>query len=209
MTITAASGNILPAGTRRACDCDSSSPGGYGRILHLGSELTGQRSSRQAHGRNRNSPAHRWSSRQLQALGILWGTTARAASGSDADCRRPAPVGASKVSHCARPVLDGVPWTSSSQTPSAGPLDGNNLRTRSFAWLLQRAGQAPIRFHSLRHAAAALLMAEGSRSSHQRTARPRRCADDAAHLRARAAVRQEQAAAAMDHLFESRRTKCA
>jgi len=42
-----------------------------------------------------------------------------------------------------------------------GPLDGNNLRKRSFARLLERAGLPPMRFHSLRHAAATVLMAEG------------------------------------------------
>ena len=41
------------------------------------------------------------------------------------------------------------------------PLDGNNIRTRSFARLLERAGLPPMRFHSLRHAAATILMAEG------------------------------------------------
>ena len=41
------------------------------------------------------------------------------------------------------------------------PLDGNNLRTRSFASLLARAGLPPMRFHSLRHAAATILLAEG------------------------------------------------
>jgi integrase len=41
------------------------------------------------------------------------------------------------------------------------PLDGNNVRTRSFAPLLARAGLPPMRFHGLRHTAATLLMAEG------------------------------------------------
>lgn len=41
------------------------------------------------------------------------------------------------------------------------PLDGNNVRTRSFAPLLERADLPPMRFHSLRHSAATLLMAEG------------------------------------------------
>lgn len=40
-------------------------------------------------------------------------------------------------------------------------LDGNNLRTRSFAPLLERAKLPPMRFHDLRHAAATLLMSEG------------------------------------------------
>jgi len=46
-------------------------------------------------------------------------------------------------------------------TARGRPLDGNNVRTRSFARLLQRAGLAPMRFHGLRHTAATLLMAEG------------------------------------------------
>lgn len=41
------------------------------------------------------------------------------------------------------------------------PLDGNNIRARSFARLLERAELLPMRFHALRHAAATLLMAEG------------------------------------------------
>lgn len=41
------------------------------------------------------------------------------------------------------------------------PLDGNNLRERSFKRLLSRAGLPHMRFHDLRHAAASLLMAEG------------------------------------------------
>jgi integrase len=41
------------------------------------------------------------------------------------------------------------------------PLDGNNFRTRAFARLLEKAGLAPMRFHSLRHTAATLLLAEG------------------------------------------------
>lgn len=41
------------------------------------------------------------------------------------------------------------------------PLDGNNLRERSFRRLLERAGLPPMRFHDLRHSAATLLMAEG------------------------------------------------
>ena len=41
------------------------------------------------------------------------------------------------------------------------PLDGNNVRTRSFAPLLEKAGLPPMRFHSLRHTAATILLAEG------------------------------------------------
>jgi len=41
------------------------------------------------------------------------------------------------------------------------PLDGNNFRSRAFARLLEKAGLAPMRFHSLRHTAATLLLAEG------------------------------------------------
>lgn len=44
---------------------------------------------------------------------------------------------------------------------AGGALDGNNLRRRSFARLLERAGLPPMRFHALRHAVATLLMAEG------------------------------------------------
>jgi integrase len=40
-------------------------------------------------------------------------------------------------------------------------LDGNNFRRRSFAPLLQRAELPPMRFHTLRHSAATLLMAAG------------------------------------------------
>jgi len=41
------------------------------------------------------------------------------------------------------------------------PLDGNNLRRRDFARLLEKAGLRPMRLHDLRHTAATLLMAEG------------------------------------------------
>ncbi len=41
------------------------------------------------------------------------------------------------------------------------PLDGNNFRQRAFARLLDKAGLPPMRFHSLRHTAATLLMAQG------------------------------------------------
>jgi len=41
------------------------------------------------------------------------------------------------------------------------PLDGNNLRQRAFARLLERAGLPHIRFHDLRHTAATLLMSQG------------------------------------------------
>ena len=41
------------------------------------------------------------------------------------------------------------------------PLGGNNVRTTSFAPLLEKAGLPPMRFHLLRHTAATLLMAEG------------------------------------------------
>ena len=41
------------------------------------------------------------------------------------------------------------------------PLDGNNFRQRAFARLLDKAHLPPMRFHSLRHTAATLLMAQG------------------------------------------------
>jgi integrase len=41
------------------------------------------------------------------------------------------------------------------------PLDGNNVRARSFKALLKRAELPPMRFHNLRHGAASLLLAEG------------------------------------------------
>ena len=41
------------------------------------------------------------------------------------------------------------------------PLDGDYMRKKSFAALLDRAGLQPMRFHDLRHSAATLLMAEG------------------------------------------------
>lgn len=46
-------------------------------------------------------------------------------------------------------------------TGTGHPLDGNNVRVRSFAPLLARAGLPAMRFHDLRHTAATLLMAEG------------------------------------------------
>jgi integrase len=41
------------------------------------------------------------------------------------------------------------------------PLDGNNIRKRSFKRLLEKAGLPTMRFHDLRHSAASLLLAEG------------------------------------------------
>jgi integrase len=41
------------------------------------------------------------------------------------------------------------------------PIDARNLRKRSFADLLTRAGVKAVRFHDLRHTAATLLMASG------------------------------------------------
>ena len=41
------------------------------------------------------------------------------------------------------------------------PLDGRNIRGRSFPRLLERAGLRKMRFHDLRHSAASLLLAEG------------------------------------------------
>jgi integrase len=46
-------------------------------------------------------------------------------------------------------------------TLTGRPLDGNNFRQRAFARLLGKAGLPPMRFHSLRHTAATLLMAQG------------------------------------------------
>jgi integrase len=86
------------------------------------------------------------------------------------------------------------------------PLDGNNIRTRSFARLLERVGLGPMRFHSLRHAAATLLMAEGvpvkvvsEMLGH---------ADVTVTLKVYSHVlpgMQQQAADAMDRLFAQRR----
>ena len=41
------------------------------------------------------------------------------------------------------------------------PLDSNNIRERSFRKLLEKAKLEPMRFHTLRHSAASLLLAEG------------------------------------------------
>jgi integrase len=82
-------------------------------------------------------------------------------------------------------------------------VDGNNLRTRSFADLLSRAGLPAMRFHTLRHSAATLLMSSGV---------PVKVAsemlghsDIATTLRVYSHVLepdQERAAAAMDTLFK-------
>lgn len=46
------------------------------------------------------------------------------------------------------------------RTRTGNPLDGNNIRERSFAQLCERAGLPHMRFHALRHSAATLLMSE-------------------------------------------------
>jgi integrase len=84
------------------------------------------------------------------------------------------------------------------------PLDGNNIRQRSFAKLLERAELPAIRFHDLRHSAATLLMAEGV---------PVKVASELlGHADITTTLRiyshvlpsmQEQAAAAMDRLFRA------
>ncbi len=61
-------------------------------------------------------------------------------------------------------LLAGPAWTDVDLCFTNGlgrPLDGDNLRRRSFARLLERAGLPPMRFHSLRHGVATLLMADG------------------------------------------------
>ena len=82
------------------------------------------------------------------------------------------------------------------------PLDGNNLRTRSFARLLKRAGLPAMRFHTLRHSAATLLMAEGVNI--KVASEMLGHADITTTLRIYSHVlpsMQEQAADAMDRLF--------
>ena len=82
------------------------------------------------------------------------------------------------------------------------PLDGNNIRRRSFARLLERADLPPMRFHGLRHAAATLLMAEGVPV--KAISELLGHSDITTTLRIYAHVlptAQEQAAGAMDRLF--------
>ncbi len=47
-------------------------------------------------------------------------------------------------------------------TEAGTPVNPSNLRQRSFAPLLRRAGLPPIRFHDLRHTCATLLLAQGT-----------------------------------------------
>ena len=46
-------------------------------------------------------------------------------------------------------------------TEDGGPLDGDNLRTRVFYKVLEKAELRAIRFHDLRHTFASLLIAQG------------------------------------------------
>lgn len=85
------------------------------------------------------------------------------------------------------------------------PLDGNNIRTRSFARLLKRAGLPSMRFHTLRHSAATLLMSQGVpvKVASEMLGH----ADITTTLRIYSHVlpsMQEQAASAMDQLFGAR-----
>ena len=47
-------------------------------------------------------------------------------------------------------------------TSTGGPINPSNLRQKSFARLLEKAGLAHIRFHDLRHTCATLLFAQGT-----------------------------------------------
>jgi len=85
------------------------------------------------------------------------------------------------------------------------PLDGNNFRARAFARLLVKAGLPPMRFHSLRHTAATLLMAEGVNV--KVASEMLGHADVTTTLRTYSHVlpgMQQQAADAMDRLFAQR-----
>ena len=82
------------------------------------------------------------------------------------------------------------------------PLDGNNIRRRSFARLLDRAGLPAMRFHNLRHAAASLLLAQGVNV--KVIAEVLGHADVTVTLRVYAHLMpsaQDEAASAMDRLF--------
>ena len=46
-------------------------------------------------------------------------------------------------------------------TDTGGPINPSNLRQRSFASLLKRAGLPHMRFHDLRHTCATLLLSRG------------------------------------------------
>jgi len=85
------------------------------------------------------------------------------------------------------------------------PLDGNNVRERSFRRLLERAGLPPMRFHDLRHAAASLLLAQGVNV--KVIAEVLGHADVTVTLRVYAHLMpsaQQEAASAMDALFGAR-----
>jgi integrase len=91
-------------------------------------------------------------------------------------------------------------------TSTGRPLDGNNLRQRTFRRLLERAELPHLRFHDLRHTAATLLMAHGVpiKVASEMLGH----ADITTTLRTYSHVlpgMQQQAADAMDRLFAQQR----
>jgi len=68
-------------------------------------------------------------------------------------------VGAPRGGHSRRGEEDqGLLFT----TGTGSPINPSNLRQRSFAQLLKKAGLPHIRFHDLRHTCATLLLAQGT-----------------------------------------------
>jgi integrase len=84
------------------------------------------------------------------------------------------------------------------------PLKGNHLRERSFARLCARAGLGHLRFHSLRHSAATLLLSSGINP--KMTSEMLGHSDVATTLRTYSHVlepMQDAAADAMDAIFKA------
>jgi hypothetical protein len=72
-------------------------------------------------------------------------------------------------------------------TEAGTPINPSNLRQRSLAPLLKKAGLSAIRFHDLRHTCATLLLSNNTPEVRAGASRTRHYSDNAGHLFSRRA----------------------